>query len=419
MGRVVIAAALTTGAVLWTACDEGRPSAVAAWSGDVRDSAGVLLVENPAEIAGDTDPFRVRELHAVGGPDDIGGPEFGFVADATIDADTLFILDGLAQRVAVHGPHGDFVRAIGGPGEGPGELSRFASAVLLSGDTVLVGDWGRGRVHRFLRDGTFLDAPLIGASGARSWWRRGGDDRIYARALSRFVDEDSRWRGDDVLLRPPPVGSDPERALGADIVIRFGYQETDVGGPGRPVLPLVVNAPAWDVLPDGALVWASLDRTELRVRSAERSLERIVRFPGWRHRRPSPSEEAALLELMGEKLVALGGSRETVEQLDVVQPSTLPAITSVRAGPRGTIWVQRMGEAGDVHPWALNSPDPPLGWGGGVWDVLDREGKRLGTVELDPRVRLLRISADRVLGVRWDELGREEVVLWELTGPAS
>lgn len=399
-----------------SACADGEPPTSASWSGEIRDSAGVTIVENPAVGTGWDEGFRIRELWVVGGPDDIGGPELGFVVDATIDADTVLILDALQQRVSVHGPDGAFVRAVGGPGEGPGELSRFASSVLLVGDTVMVGDWGRGRMHRFLRDGTFLDASLLGTEGGRSWWRKGGDGRLYARTLSRYVDESSGWRGDDVLLRPPPVGSAPDDALGADTVFRFRYVETDVGGPGRPVLPLQVNAPAWAVLPDGRLAWTALGRKELRIQAADGSLERIVRFPGWTRRPPTAAEQAALVELMGDKLVALGGSRETVDRLVPVQPEELPAITAVRAAPDSTIWVQRMGRAGDVHPWSLNAPDPPTGWGGGTWDVLDREGRRLGSVELDARARVLRITDDRVLGVRWDELGREEIVVWELSG---
>lgn len=399
-----------------SACRDIGPPPPDVWSGETRDSAGVTIVENPAVETESGSGFRVRELRVVGGPDDIGGPRLGFVVDATIDVDTVFLLDAMQQRVSVHGPDGFFARAVGGPGEGPGELSRFASSVLLVGDTIIVGDWGRGRVHRFLRDGTFLDASLLGSAGGRSWWRVGGDGRLYARTLSRYVDGSSTWRGDDVLLRPPPVGTTPDNALGADTVFRFQYDETDVGGPGRPVLPLLVNAPTWAVLPDGRLAWTSLGSSELRIHAADGSLARIVRFPGWAPRAPTAEERSALLELMGDKLVALGGSRETVDALGAVQPEELPAVTAVRAAPDSTIWVQRMGRAGDVHPRSLNTPDPPTGWGGGTWDVLDRDGRRLDSVELGPRARVLRITRDRVLGVRWDELGREEVVVWEVSG---
>lgn len=415
-GVMGFAVALATALAVAGGCGDGGRSQAGAWGGTVRDSSGVVVVENPSADDEVYDAVRVREVRVIGGPDDVGGPSWGLVADAGIHADTVFVLDGLAQSVAVHGAGGELLRTLGGPGDGPGEFSRFATSLILHGDTVLVADWGRGRLHRFDRDGTFIDAPLLGGSGGRSWWRKGGDGRLYARSLSRYADDDSRWRGDDVVLRASPAGSAPEAALRADTVARFAYDETDLGGPGRPVLPLIVNAPAWDVLEDGALVWTTLSAEEIRIQSDDGTLERIVRFPGWSRRSPAPADEEALLALMGDKLVALGGSRETIDALGAVQPEALPAITSVRAGPYGTFWVQRMGSVADAHPWAVNSPDPPGGWGGGTWDVLDRDGRRLGSVALGSRVRVLRIADDRILGVRWDDLGREEVVVWELSG---
>ena len=400
-------------------CVEPPSPSASGWAGEIRDSAGVSIVENAAEGSVSTDPLLVREVAVLGGVGDIEGPHFGFVADATLESDTLYVLDALAQRVTVWGPTGERLRDMGGPGEGPGELSRFTTSLILEGDTLLVVDWGRGRVHRFLKDGTFLDAVRTPSISGRSWWRKGGDGRIYARILSRFVDEESVWRGRDVLVRPELDRRSGEVAI-QDTVFVFEYEETDVGGPGRPVLPLLVNAPAWDVLSDGRLALATLDGAEVRIRETDQdSVDRIIRSADWVRRPPSREEEAALRELMGDKLVSLGGSRSTVDDLGLVMPERLPAVSSVRAGPVSTLWVQRMGSADDVHPRALNTPDPPAGWGGGVWDVLDAAGRRVTTVDLGPRVRLTRLTDGDLVGVRWDALGREEVVVWEVSEPGS
>lgn len=417
------AVAMTTVLVLG-GCGEHASSGHRGWEGQVRDSAGVTVVENVGASSVGQGPFRVREVAVVGGADDLDGPDLGYVVDVTLDGDTLYVLDAFAQTVSVWGPSGRHLRNVGGPGEGPGELSRFTSSVLLEDDTVLVADWGRGRVHRFLRDGTFLDAPLTSSFEGRSWWRRAGDGRLYARTLSRYVDDHSTWRGDDLLVRPTfgdhreGRGDGPGTVVATDTAFRFDYPETDVGGPGRPVLPLVVNAPAWEVLPDGCLAWTTLALDELRIHGVDGRLQRVVRSRTWAPRPPTGSEESALNELMGDKLVSLGGSREAVDQIGAVLPRVLPTLTSVRSGPDSTIWVQRMGRGEDVHAQALNTPDPPAGWGGGRWDVLDAEGRLLGGVDLGRRVRVTRITEDRIVGVRWDELGREAVVVWEV-GAAS
>ena len=80
-----------------------------------------------------------------------------------------------------------------------------------------------------------------------------------------------------------------------------------------------------------------------------------------------------------------------------------------------------MGEVEDVHPMMLNTPDPPSAWGGAMWDVFDAEGRRLAVVDVGPRFRVTRIAGDRLVGVRWDELGRASVeVLRVVTdGPTS
>lgn len=101
----------------------------------------------------------------------------------------------------------------------------------------------------------------------------------------------------------------------------------------------------------------------------------------------------------------------------MVLPERLPAITSVRGGPDGTLWVQRMADAASIHPMALNTPDPPVGFGGGSWDVLDPEGRYLGTVELPLRFRLTRIRSDAVYGVLRDGMDVEKVARLRLERP--
>lgn len=388
----------------------GASDDAAAWSGEIVDSAGVAIVLNPlAPSDGAWGQWRVEERLAVGPTPGRPETDFGYVADAALDADTLYVLDQFAQTVHVFAPDGALVRGIGGPGEGPGELSRFATTLLLGDtDTVMIADWGRARMHRFGRDGRFFDALSLPVEGSRSWWRVAGDGRVHFRALTRYVGNDGRWRGNDLLLRPAATWERP------DTVFTFVYAEPDLGGPGRPTLPLVVNAPTWEVLPDGRLVWTTLEDTRLRVHDATGALERLIGAAEWLPRPLASADEAALLELLGDKLVSLGGSRATVEQLDAELPDALPPVTTVRAGPERTMWAQRLGRVADAHPMALNTPDPPTGWGGALWDVLDAEGRRVGTVDLGPRVRVTRISHDRVVGVRRDDLGREEVVVWTL-----
>lgn len=115
----------------------------------------------------------------------------------------------------------------------------------------------------------------------------------------------------------------------------------------------------------------------------------------------------------------LGGMASAVDEVPVDHPETLPVLTDVRAGPEGSVWVQRAGSLRDAHPMALNTDDPPRGWGGARWEVLDREGRYLGTVDLPTRFRLMEIRGDTILGVQADRDLVDHVVMLKLNRPGS
>lgn len=391
-------------APLLACCGTGDGARDAAgWAGTVRDSAGVRIVENPAATGLPRWTGRIEA--SVGG--DASRPEtlFGLVADLDVDAEgRLYVLDPTAGRVSIFAPDGVLAATIGAPGEGPGELSRFAWSLLLRGDTVAIVDWGRGVLHRFRRDGTFLDAPRLPvAGGARSWWRPAAGGYL-ARSLARYTGEDGRWRGRDHLLR---ISADLVRI---DTVMRFTYAESDLGAPGDPRVPLIVNAPFWAETADGRIAWSTLRRADIRIAGPDGALVARISAPDWT-RRPMPeSDRDVLVEGLREKIRGLGGDGVAVDRLPIALPDAYPALTGILAPPDGGLWVQRMGSAGDIHPTALNSPDPPTGLGGGEWDMLDAGGRRVGRVSLPARFRIGRIVGDAVYGVQRDGLDRERIV---------
>jgi hypothetical protein len=68
---------------------------------------------------------------------------------------------------------------------------------------------------------------------------------------------------------------------------------------------------------------------------------------------------------------------------------------------------------------ALNTPDPPSGFGGGTWDVLDAEGRLLGSIELPARARVMRVVGDALYAVQRDELDVERVVRLRVSRPTA
>ena len=398
-------------AVLGAGCGGTEPE----WSGEVTDSAGVAIVLNRGPGLWSSDAWSLTVDLSIG-PDE-SRPEtlFGYVADVAVDGvGRLYVLDQHAQAVQVFAADGVFRGTIGGPGEGPGELSRFAASLIARGDTLMVADWGRARVHVFLLDGTFIESRLFpGQPGSRTWWRAGADGSLWYRQLARYTDEDGRWRGHDGLFSIAGAWESPDSVFG------FRYEEADLGGPGDPKLPLVVNTPSWDTRAGGGVVWSVLSGTRVHVHGPDGSLEAMVTRDSWAPSPPTAEEEATLLDLMRDKMAMLGGSRSVVDNLPVEQPERLPAITMVRTGPDGTLWVQRRGPVEEIHAMALNAPDPPTAWGGREWDVFDTDHRFLGTLEMPERFRLSRITDEAVYGVAADALGSESVIRLRMERPAA
>lgn len=387
------------------------------WGGTVRDSAGVTLVANPVSpLWSPEEGWWVEETLRVGGDPAVPETLFGYVADVAMDGEgRLYVLDQQARAVRVFDGDGAYLHSLGGPGEGPGELGALATSVLVRNGEVWVADWAQARMNRYGTDGTLLSPfPLPHAAGARSWWQQGADGGVYARTLAMAPGPGGAWEGRDHLLR---LSGTPGVAVSADTVLAFRYAAADLGAPGSPRLPPVVNAPVWTVLPDGAVAWTTLDAPEVRLVGPEGS-ERRVRSGAWLGHPPSEGEKAALRILVGERLEMLGGNADTVDRLPVDFPATLPVLTDLRAGPDGTLWVQRAGSVRDVHPMALNTPDPPRGWGGTAWEVLSREGRYLGTLQLPPRFRVMAITDSIVVGVQSDLRRVDQVLILELHRPS-
>lgn len=372
----------------------------------VRDSAGITVAANLVAPEASDAVLRFRVDPDPAWPATL----FGRVEDlALLDDGGLAVLDAQAAHVVVFDATGEVTRVLGGPGEGPGELSTLASSLVTAGDTIRVSDWQQDRWAVYLADGTVLPTePLPLEPPERSWWLEGPDGDLWARSIRMIRGDDGRWTSLDRLFR---MGSGS-----IDTVVTFAYRRSDLGGPGAAKVPLAVNAPMWAPLADGSVIWASYDDHTLRLLDSSGAIRRIVSAPDWRRRTTTASDLEVLLTKMGERLEQLGGSAEILDALPVVQPDSLPAFTSIRSDGESRIWVQLGGAVSHIHPAALNNPDPPAAWGGPEWDILDRDGRRLARVRFPPSFRMLDLDRTGVAGVVVNELGEESIAVFAVPG---
>jgi hypothetical protein len=90
---------------------------------------------------------------------------------------SLFVSDGLRNQVTQFSRRGDFVRAFGRPGQGPGELADPLATTLVGDSLLVVAEWGNRRTSVFdVKTGAFRRAvPHEGLP----FWMEARDDTVW------------------------------------------------------------------------------------------------------------------------------------------------------------------------------------------------------------------------------------------------
>ena len=138
----------------------------------VKTENGVTIVTNgkrPDPPKGAPTKLVLEEIYTVGGGDK---PDESFVEISALDAlkdGTVYVLDTKDSRVKVFDAKGQFLRAFGKAGQGPGEMNQPVGILVTPENEVLVEDALNQRLAIFALDGTFSrhvsTARALGLSG--------------------------------------------------------------------------------------------------------------------------------------------------------------------------------------------------------------------------------------------------------------
>ncbi|MFZ2054397.1 MAG: 6-bladed beta-propeller [Candidatus Aminicenantales bacterium] len=130
---------------------------------------GVTVVSNakkPNSVKGQPSKIVLTEELTIGGGAD---PEQSFsqVSTFVVGADgAVFALDFKEQKIKVFDRTGKFLRAIGKPGQGPGELGMASGIQLTADNTLIVADATNRRLALFKPSGEFIkNIPMSGTLG--------------------------------------------------------------------------------------------------------------------------------------------------------------------------------------------------------------------------------------------------------------
>jgi len=364
------------------ACSESGGESVV-----VSDSAGIRIVSN---LAADRPlNWTFSRSFSLGGQDE--GPEsFYNVRRGSVGTDAagnIYVLDADAHRVVMFDGSGEFVRAMGREGEGPGEISwPFGLSVRPDG-TVLVDDIGKGILVEFAPDGSARNTSEPILPGSRRVWSETG-------LLSSIETSEEDVR---VTRFVRIVGPDTTelRQLETPASGMITLPNCGMGFSGMPQIfaPNLV----WDAFGDRSAVRLGVEYS-VDVFVGADQVSRITRaIPP-----TQATDELAERELgEGMRVMTSGGPRECasaelIEQRGVA--SELAAIRDIRIDPAARIWVSRAGPRPESTPT----------------DVLDSDGIYIGTLSADVPYPIGFLPDGRVLVTETDELDVTRLVVYEI-----
>lgn len=354
----------------------------------------VRLPEEDRPLAG-----TAPQVFAVGRAEGAEHEMFGEIGSVSFDAsDNLYVLDRQAKRVMVYDRSGRYLRQIGQPGEGPGELMVPVSAFIAGDGTVIVADVARRAYSLFRPDGTFVrNVELNGFPESMSllaWHPRGGVLGTFRAPPERIQPGSATVTENTLPLTFQPLAGGAATRLFS--IPRSLTTETSSPAPGQ-VAVRVTAPPAFTPpvlfgpLPDGnvALSFTSgytvriLDLNGQTLRYIQRPMRPRLTTERDRERARERSRQQAAsgrgtIRITERRGGGGGGGgappsqgMPSAEQMiaEMRFADTIPALAGLRVAPSGKLWIERTAqEVGDPGPVDLVTP----------------EGQYLGTITAIP-----------------------------------
>lgn len=400
-------ALLLVAALPVTACSEG---AGGAWDGSIADSAGVAVVHNPLQGMWPRDGgWRVEEELRIGTVEGDASYQFGEIpvgGIAVTSTGEVLVLDQHARTLRVFSADGRYLRTIGRPGGGHGELGQGLTHVLVAaGDTIYVPDMQHQRVTVYLPDATVVRSFRMSIEqGIPMMWNATHDalvGQLRPLAMPGMPEADSM----DVIVRFRSDGSiaDTLRAIPSGRTFSFAG--------GAPQFHFFSAEPMWTVGPDARLLFASNEQFRLSVYGRDGGLERVVTMPV--EKRPvEQSDQTILIDAIERLWRDAGVPPQAMQQMRgaISFAEHFPAFMQFQPGPDGSVWVQRIQIPSAIPASQREAYNPMLDLGSSEWDVFDAEGRYLGVVRMPPRFQPVRFVGDHVYGVQRDDLDVQYVV---------
>ena len=366
-----------------------------------RDSAGIRIVDNPAEGADLRWRVSAQPLVDIGGSSaDENDALFQVVSAARLSDGQLVVANGGTYELRYYDSQGAFLRTVGRRGGGPGEFQSLGWMRRLADDSLITYDLRQLRFSIFAKSGVFVRSFRLGTNDAVPW----------ARVIGMYSDRSFLAQGFTNTEGVTPLGLQrydaPLYHFAADGIFladvgmfsgNDGYYKP-FGTGGFSYFEAFFPRYTYRVAAGNYLYVAANDTYELRRYTPDGVLTGLVR----REHTPIQVTADHLRHERDRRLEATRDDRRSAvaSALDEMPtPQTFPAYHLVRADDQGNVWVQAY-------------PIPPQTRA--RWAVFDSTGVLLGDVDLPVGLDPKHIGTDFILGVWHDVFDVEHVQLYNL-----
>jgi len=381
------------------------------------DSAGIPIVESSAPLWTEDDRWSIAPTPSVV-IGQVDGDERYLLHNVTgvsrFPDGRIAILDGGSSRVRIYGPEGGHLFDVGGPGDGPAELS-MPQYLELVNDTIVVFEVNPPTITEFDNGGGFIGTTPVAS--------RPGGLPLFGNAFG-LLEGRALVIAAHSLSRP---GYSPGRAREVMTVWRAELDGSRADSLAEIATNEIIVHPSggWNDVPFGKTTYyAASDHQiylgdsgsySLRILSPDGGLEAILR----RVHEPRPVGSDDVQRLAEQLAAAQSVDPERIpalaRRLDELGPAeTMPAFRMLVPDAQGNLWVEDLDDVGVEQ---------------GQFSVFSPEGVWLGRVELPPGLPWLRgdnflistleIGDDYLLGVWAGEFGTEEVRLYPILKPTT
>ena len=323
------------------------------------------VIKNPDQPAQGNRILQLDEMWRIGGEDDEENL-LGVIDKVLVDDDgNLYLLDIQLTEVQVFSPDGQFLRRLGRPGEGPGEIRRASGIVFLPDGTVGLVQAFPGKIVKVGHDGT-----------PAGELRPGGDDPA---AGGFFALRGAASSGDRLVLSGARISRGETTRTATNFISLFSMDQTELvtftemtsvrefggGSAFSEKDEFFPHQGGWALGPDGR-VFVAPERNTYRIEVFSPSGSPELSFS-----RPYKSWKRTGEELERAKEAMFPFRRRNRRAPDVVVEPTERDILNMRVADDGQLWV--LPSRGIKNqPEGIHS----------TWDLFDTQGGFKETISI-------------------------------------